>query len=153
MNTERIITKSINITLDKQGQLEVKADKIILPEAIQLCLAAIEAMCKSTLARAEDPNLVKSLEEDMYEMINIGASSLLDKMFPHIEMRPDITVDALMEAEDKLLDEKGQDYVDAYNNTIQADKDQYEHALAKANLAASNMNREQRRKAGIKKSK
>ena len=153
MNTERIITKNINITLDKDNRLEVKADGIILPEAIQLCLASIEAMCKATLARADDPNLVKSLEEDMYEMINIGASSLLDKMFPHIEMRPDITVDALMEAENKLLDEKGQEYVDAYNDTIQADKDQYEHALAKANLAASNMNREQRRKAGIKKSK
>lgn len=153
MNTERKITKNINITLDKDNRLEVKADGIILPEAIQLCLASIEAMCKATLARAEDPNLVKSLEEDMYEMINIGASSLLDKMFPHIEMRPDITVDALMEAENKLLNEKGQEYVDAYNDTVQADKDQYEHALAKANLAASNMNREQRRKAGIKKSK
>ena len=154
MNTEQIASKSITIALDKHGRLEVHANQTILPEAIQLCLAAIEAMCKSTLERAkEDPNLVKSLEEDMYEMINIGASSLLDKMFPHIEMRPDITVDALMEAENKLLNEKGQEYVDAYNNTIQADKDQYEHALAKANLAASNMNREQRRKAGIKKSK
>ena len=151
MNTERNIKSSIHISLDKDGRLEVDAHQAILPEAIQLCLAAIEAMCKSTLARAEDPDLVKSLEEDMYEMINIGASSLLDKMFPHIEMRPDITVDALMEAENKLLVEKGQEYVDAYNDTIQADKDIYEHHLAKANLAKQNMNREQRRKAGIKK--
>lgn len=145
--------KSVRIVLDKSQQLTVQAEGVILPEIIQLCLAAIEATCKQTLSRATDPNLVKSLEEDMYEMINIGASSLLDRLFPHIEMRPDITVDALMKAEDKLLKDDGKKYVDAYNDSIQKEKDIYEHNLAKANLAASNMNREQRRKAGIKKSK
>lgn len=151
MNAE--MDQAVKIMLDKNKQLTVQAERVTLPEIIQLCLAAIEATCKQTLARAEDPNLVKSLEEDMYEMINIGASSLLSKLFPHIEMRPDITVDALVEAEDKLLTEKGQEYVDAYNATMQKEKDIYEHNLAKANLAAKNMNREQRRKAGIKNNK
>ena len=151
MNAER--NTAVLITMDKNKRLEVKVEKAYLPDAIQLCLAAIEALCKQTLSRADDPDLVKSLEEDMYEMINIGASSLLSKLFPHIEMRPDITVDALVEAEDKLLTEKGQEYVDAYNESAQAQKDIYEHNLAKANLAAKNMNREQRRKAGIKKNK
>lgn len=145
--------KTVRIVLDKTQQLTVQAEGVILPEIIQLCLAAIEATCKQTLSRTDDPNLVKSLEEDMYEMINLGASSLLNKMFPHIEMRPDITVDALIEAEDKLLNDDGKKYVDAYNDSIQKEKDIYEHNLAKANLAASNMNREQRRKAGIKKNK
>lgn len=151
MNAE--MNQAVKIMLDKNKQLTVQAERVTLPEIIQLCLAAIEATCKQTLSRAEDPNLVKSLEEDMYEMINIGASSLLTKMFPHIEARPDITVDALIEAENALLDKDGQKYVDAYNESAQAQKDIYEHNLAKANLAASNMNREQRRKAGIKKSK
>lgn len=145
--------KSVRIVLDKSQQLTVQAEGVILPEIIQLCLAAIEATCKQTLSRTDDPNLVKSLEEDMYEMINLGASTLLNKLFPHIEMRPDITVDALIEAEDNLLKDDGKKYVDAYNDSIQKEKDIYEHNLAKANLAASNMNREQRRKAGIKKSK
>lgn len=145
--------KSVRIVLDKSQQLTVQAEGVTQPEIIQLCLAAIEATCKHTLSRTTDPNLVKSLEEDMYEMINLGASTLLNKMFPHIEMRPDITVDALIEAEDKLLKDDGKKYVDAYNDSIQKEKDIYEHNLAKANLAASNMNREQRRKAGIKKSK
>ena len=151
MNAENEST--IRIVLDKNKQLKVEAQKCVLPQAISLCLCAIEAMCKQTLSRTNDPELLKSLEEDMYEMINIGASSLLSKLFPHIEMRPDITVDALVEAEDKLLTEKGQEYVDAYNESAQAQKDIYEHNLAKANLAAKNMNREQRRKAGIKKNK
>ena len=151
MNAEK--ETAIHIQLDKNKQLTVEARGVILPEAIQLCLAAVEAMCKSTLARAEDPNLVKSLEEDMYEMINVGASSLLDKLFPHIEMRPDVTVDALIEAENKLISEKGEEYAQAYNESAQAQKDVYEHSLAKAELAAQEMNRAQRRKAGIKKNK
>ena len=153
MNAEK--ETAIRINLDKDKRLTVEAKGLILPEAIQLCLAAIEAMCKSTLSRATDPELVKSLEEDMYEMINVGASSLLNNLFPHIEMRPDITVDALMKAENELIDEKGPEYQKAYAESAQAKKDEYEHTLAKANIAkmeaVENMNREQRRKAGIKK--
>ena len=148
MNAEK--ETAIRITLNKDKQLMVEAKGVILPEAIQLCLAAIEAMCKNTLERSDNPELTKSLEEDMYEMINLGASSLLDKLFPDIEMRPDITVDALMKAEDELVAEKGKKYAEAYEESAQSKKDIYEHNLAKANLASQSMNREQRRKAGIK---
>lgn len=148
MNAEK--ETAIRIALDKNKQLTVEAKGLILPEAIQLCLAAIEAMCKQTLSRAEDPNLVKSLEEDMYDMINLGASTLLNKLFPNIDMRPDITVDALMKAENELVSENGKTYAKSYAESAQAQKDIYEHNLAKANLAAQNMNREQRRRAGIK---
>lgn len=151
MNAEK--ETAIRITLDKDRRLTVEAQGVILPNAIQLCLAAIEALCRQTLSRAEDPNLVKSLEEDMYEMINLGASTLLNRLFPDIEMRPDVTVDALMKAEDELITEKGEEYIDAYNDSAQAQKDVYEHNIAKANLVAQEMNREQRRKAGIKKKK
>ena len=140
----------IRIALDKNKQLTVEAKGVILPNAIQLCLAAIEVMCKKTLSRADSPDLIKSLEEDMYEMINLGASTLLSRLFPDIEMRPDITVDAIIEAENTLISEKGQEYQDAYDNSAQAQKDIYEHNLAKANLAAQEMNRAQKRKAGIK---
>ena len=149
MNAEKETT--VLIQLDKDKRLTVEARGLILPDAIQLCLAAIEAMCKQTLSRADDPELVKSLEEDMYEMINMGASTLLSKLFPNIEMRPDITVDAMLKAENELLVKKGQEYQDAYEESAQSKKDTYEHNLAKANLATMTMNRAQRRKAGVKK--
>lgn len=151
MNAEK--ETALRITLDKSRRLTVEAQGMILPDAIQLCLAAIEVLCKQSLSRAEDPNLVKALEEDMYEMINLGASTLLNRLFPDIEMRPDITVDALMKAENELISEKGEEYQKAYNESAQAQKDIYEHNMAKANLLAQNMNREQRRKAGIRKKK
>lgn len=151
MNAER--NTAVLITMDKNKRLEVKVEKAYLPDAIQLCLAAIEALCKQTLSRADDPDLVKSLEEDMYEMINMGASTLLTRLFPHIEMRPDLTVDALIEVENKLLSENGETYQKAYEESAQSEKDIYEHSLGKANLLAQDMNREERRARGIKKTK
>lgn len=133
MNAENLTT--IRIALDKKNQLVVEASKVLLPEAIQLCLAAIEAMCKQTLSRTDNPDLKQSLEEDMYEMINMGASTLLNRLFPHIDARPDITVDAILQAENALIAEKGEEYVKAYEESAQAKKDEYEHALAKAELA------------------
>lgn len=149
MNTEK--ETAIRITLDKDKRLTVETSRVILPEAIQLCLASIEALCRESLSRAQGEELIKSLSEDMYEMINIGASTLLNHLFPEIDMRPDLTVDAVMKAEDELIDKKGKEYAEAYANSAQAAKDVYEHNLAKANLAVQGMNREQRRRAGIKK--
>lgn len=147
MNAERDIT--LRISLNKQNQLEVAAEKAPLPTLIQLCYAAIEVSCRQSLKRADDPNLVKSLEEDMYEMINLGASTLLERLFPNIEARPDLTIDAMMKAEDELLATDGEKYAKAYAESAQAEKDIYEHNLAKANIALkekeSKMNRAQRR--------
>ena len=154
MNAER--ERGININLDSNNKLTVQMKGLILPEFIQLCLAAIGSACKQSLARAaeSDPEgeLVKALEEDMYEMINVGASSLLSKTFPNIEMRPDLTVDAIQKAEDDLINNKNklQEYQDAYEDSAQSKKDVYEHNMVKANLVAQEMNREQRRKAKIK---
>lgn len=134
MNTER--DTGVYLQLDKNKQLTVNAKGVFLPDAIQICLAGIEALCKQTLARADSDELRKSLEEDMYEMINLGASTLLDRLFPEIEMRPDVTVDALMKIENELIQDKGQEYVNAYNESTQSAKDIYEHNLAKAELAA-----------------
>ena len=151
MNTE---TKTaVRISLDYNKQLQVEAVQATLPDAIQLCLAAIEALCKQTLSRADTPDLKKSLEEtsiDMYEMINMGASTLLDRLFPEITARPDLTVDAILAAEDALIADKDklQTYVDAYEDSAQSKKDAYEHQIAKANLKAMTtpQNRAQRRK-------
>ena len=146
MNVEKQTT--INISLDNDKRLAVSANGVTLPDAIQLCLASIEAMCKQTLSRTDDKELIQSLREDMYEMINLGASTLLNRLFPDIDARPDLTVDAIMEAENKLLssDEKQKEYADAYAASAQSEKDKYEHALAAANVNAPQpRNREERR--------
>ena len=132
MNTEK--QTAVRLTLDKAKQLTVEVQGLTLPEALNICLTGMEVMCKQTLNRADNPDLKKALEEDMYEMINIGASSLLARLFPEIEMRPDLTVDALMKAENEVLNADPEKYVKAYEESAQAQKDIYEHNMVKANL-------------------
>lgn len=133
MNVEKNI--AIHISLDKKtNQVTVEANGVILPDALRLCLTAMESLCKANLSRAKDPALIKALEEDMYEMINLGASTLLSRLFPNIDMRPDITVDALLEAENKLIETKAPVYKKAYKDSAQSEKDVYEHSLAAASL-------------------
>ena len=43
------------------------------------------------------------VKEEVYDMINIAASNLLEQYAPEIEMRPNLTVDAIVEAENQLL--------------------------------------------------
>ena len=122
MNVEKSNTQFVHIEVDKSKGIVIKTSNSTLPDVIRLCLTAMEALCKQTLDRAPD-DLKLALEEDMYEQINIGASALLDRAFPNVTARPDLTVDAILEAENKLFMEKGQDYVDAYNSSAQAVKD------------------------------
>lgn len=129
MNVEQRLSQSISIKVDQTRGIIIDAQGVMLPDAIRLCLTAIEALCKQTLDRAPD-NLKLALEEDMYEQINIGASALLDRAFPNVTARPDLTVDAILEAENALFEKQGKKYVDAYNSSAQAVIDQLEHTPA-----------------------
>ena len=129
MNVEQRLSQVINIKVDKTRGIIIDAQGVMLPDAIRLCLTAIEALCKKTLDRAPD-DLKLALEEDMYEQINMGASALLDRAFPNVTARPDLTVDAILEAETALFEKQGKKYVDAYNESAQSVIDQLEHTPA-----------------------
>jgi len=62
------------------------------------------------------------IAEDIFEMINMGASTLLNKLFPEISLRPDVTEDAILDAENKRLSDAREmtKYVDAYSESAQA---------------------------------
>lgn len=117
-------------------ELEFRADGLILPEIIQLALAEIEIATRQVLARAPK-DFYKVIEEDAFEMINMGASTLLNKLFPEISLRPDVTEDAIMDAENKRLsdDNEMKKYVEAYAETAQAAIDKFEAPLKEKSVA------------------
>jgi hypothetical protein len=48
----------------------------------------------------------QAVKEEMYDMFNIGASNVLQEFAPDIEARPDLTTEAIMKAEDEIMEEK-----------------------------------------------
>ena len=103
-------------------ELEFQAEGLILPEIIQLALAEIEIASRKTMERAPTKADRQVIAEDIFEMINMGASTLLNKLFPEISLRPDVTEDAILDAENKRLadDREMKKYVDAYSESAQA---------------------------------
>lgn len=133
------INTSLNITVKPNGEAEIRVTKAPLPEIIRLCLLTIEVSCKKSLEDAEnqDPTLREAVASDLHELINVGASTLLNRLFPEIEMRPDLTVEAILEAENKIMDENP-DFVkeahEAYLNSTDFARDKAISDATKATL-------------------
>lgn len=49
------------------------------------------------------PEQIQALKEDLYDKYNAGASNVLYLFAPDQELRPDLTVEAMKEAEDKYM--------------------------------------------------
>ena len=49
------------------------------------------------------PEILQGLKEDLYDKYNAGASNVLYLFAPDEELRPDLTVEAMKEAEDRYM--------------------------------------------------
>ena len=47
----------------------------------------------------------RACAEELYDMFNLQASALLEQLIPDKELRPDLTAEAIMRAENEILDE------------------------------------------------
>ena len=52
---------------------------------------------------APTPEQLKAIKEDLYDKYNAGASNVLYLFIPDQELRPDLTVEAMKEAEDRYM--------------------------------------------------
>jgi hypothetical protein len=139
VNMNEIARPSLHVEIKANGEAEIRCVKAPLPEIIRLSLLVIEVACKRHLDAAEQEGgaeLREAMASDMHEMINLGASTLLNRMFPEIEMRPDVTVEAILKAENEIIDnnpELVKEAHEAYLNSTDFAKD---YAISKANRAA-----------------
>ncbi len=99
------------ITLEIKGNsLSVNTSQgITLPDAMQALCSAACSMLRQTHQHisANLPEGVTSekVKEDLYDMANLMFSNVLSQFAPEIEMRPDLTCEAILKAENEILDE------------------------------------------------
>jgi isopenicillin N synthase-like dioxygenase len=109
------------------GKVSVDFTGLDTPQdVISAMYTALLATAKDTVSRAEDwnarakhinasPNVeqhgycpeynIKTIKEDLYDALNAGASHILELFAPEIELRPDITVEALARMEREIMKE------------------------------------------------
>ena len=90
-------TNQISTHIDKPTQID---DMMTILFTIQL------EVLKSTLENAKESHTeeqIKAIKEDLYDKYNAGASNVLYLFAPDEELRPDLTVEAMKEAEDRYM--------------------------------------------------
>lgn len=100
--------KTLTITLTDDNSIKTEASESMgLEEVMDITLSAILGIMNEIKSNAEEhTDKHEELEAFLFGMFNEAASTLLAQFAPTLDLRPDISADAIMELEDKQL--KGQ---------------------------------------------
>jgi hypothetical protein len=91
----------------KDNQVSVKSKgAMTLEDMVQVTMTGLLGAMHTCLKAARDANEEKQLKEYIYDRFNQAASRTLEIFAPEIEMRPNLTTDAILKAENELLMEE-----------------------------------------------
>lgn len=79
------------------------SDKFTPDEFINTTLQAQMQLFQSILSQAPEDEQLK-LKGELYDMYNLAASAFLEAFDPDSELRPDLTAEAILKAENEILD-------------------------------------------------
>lgn len=91
------------ISLTEDGRM-MSSEDLTAVDYINITLSAQMQVFKSIVNQAKD----EAIKEDLYDMYNQAASAFLTAFAPEIELRPDLTAEAILKAENEILDKVGE---------------------------------------------
>ena len=125
----------IHIETTKDQKLSFQSENVNFETLLRMLIPAIVNSAKKiyqTAAEQKTPNVpaltaaqLEDLKLTMYDTMNIAFANALDEFAPEIEARPNLTADAILRAQNELLEEEMQ--AANYNPTmeeIQAKKEE-----------------------------
>lgn len=88
---------------DNHVRISLKDKSLTLPDLIQLtCTGVLTAM--NNVVKSAPPEIQTKVKEELYDMYNAAASSLLNFFAPEIELRPNLTAQAILEKENEIIE-------------------------------------------------
>ena len=91
----------------KDNQVTVKSrGPMSLEEMMQVTMTGLIGAMNACLKAAKDSDEHEQLKGYIYDRFNLAASRVLEIFAPELELRPNITVDAIKRAEDDLMKEE-----------------------------------------------
>ena len=63
----------------------------------------------STLVYENEPESLQPLRQELFDMFNFQFSQFLNNVFPEISLRPDLTEEAILKAENDLIEQKAKE--------------------------------------------
>ena len=100
----------LTITISDKNQVTVRLNNPIdLPQVIQILQTATLSFMKSAKEQLilHNPDVPSDIiEQDIYDMYNFAASNTLNLFAPDLSLRPDLTEEAILEAENNIIRRK-----------------------------------------------
>lgn len=75
-------------------------------DVLQLVCSCVAGVAGDVMSRAKDSDEAKKIEDELFDTANLAFSNCLAHAFPGQELRPDLTEEAIMAAENDILAER-----------------------------------------------
>lgn len=96
--------QSMKITItNKNNQITTTSDEPIRIDDLMTILFTVQLQAMNQVKNSTPEEHRQQVLEDLYDKYNAGASNLLYLFAPDEELHPDLTVEAMKEAEDRYM--------------------------------------------------
>ena len=79
---------------------------ISIPEVADLFCASLTGMVQQAHDKYKDDEDAEKIDKELFDFLNYSFSKCLENSFPTLELRPELTEEAIKAMEDKILAEK-----------------------------------------------
>lgn len=98
-----------NITFEhdiEKNKLNIKANTpISFKDFVETTFNGVLTFARMVLRETKDAHYT-AVKEELYDLINVAASNLLRSFAPDLELRPSLTEDAILKAENEIISSK-----------------------------------------------
>ena len=101
---------TVSIKITDNNTVEVKTSGLDYQQFLQVVLTAIEGAADTLIREAkkhvdEVPDIEQQCRDALFDLTNMAFSSTLERIDPEGELHPTLTTQAILEAENKIINE------------------------------------------------
>ena len=101
---------TVSIKVTDNNNVEVKTSGLDYQQFLQVVLTAIEGAADTLIKEAkkhvdEVPDIEQQCRDALFDLTNMAFSSTLERIDPEGELHPTLTTQAILEAENKIINE------------------------------------------------
>lgn len=100
------ILNQLHIQLLEDGNIKLKADKPVQVLDVLQITCLTQLMMMGYTVNTASPEQQQAVKEDLYDRYNQAVSRVLESFAPDLELRPNLTAEAILRAENKIISEK-----------------------------------------------
>lgn len=82
------------------------SEPLSFADVLQLTCSCVAGVAGSVLAKTESAEEREKIEAELFDIANLAFSNCLEHAFPTQELRPDLTEEAILKAENDILSER-----------------------------------------------